>query len=371
MKIICTKENLYKGLLIAGSVASRNLSLPILNNVLLKTETGSLTISSTNLEVGVVTRVRAKVSSEGALTVQGKLFTELVSLLPNEKVELEVNDLNLKVICAGHQTIIHGLAADDFPVIPEIVSKKIATLTSKDLTEALEQVSFAVNLNENRPEISGVLLNVLDNKKIALVATDSYRLAEKIIEILKGELGIGQLIIPLKTVQQVIRVANTNEEVKETNIQIGDNQIMWSVGETVIISRIITAQFPDYKQIIPKKFNTELWLDRNIFLQAVKSASLFTRAGINDVRLHINPGQKTIQISSVNSQLGEDVSVLIANKIVGEINEIVFNYRYLIDGLNAITDKEIKLSLVDTNNPGLLKPATNGEYNYIIMPIRQ
>ncbi|MFA4937067.1 MAG: DNA polymerase III subunit beta [Patescibacteria group bacterium] len=367
----CTKDNLYKGLLITGSIAGRNSALPILNNVLLKTEAGGLTISSTNLEVGVITKIRAKVSAEGSLTVQGKLFTELVSLLPNEKVDLEVNGLNLKVSCAGHQTIIHGLAADDFPVIPEVVSKKTATVVGKDLAEAFEQVAFAVNVNENRPEISGVLLNILDNKKIALVATDSYRLAEKIIDVVKGDLGTGQLIIPLKTVQQVIRVANTNEEIKEINVQISDNQIMWSIGETIIVSRIISAQFPDYKQIIPKKFNTELWLDRNTILQAVKSASLFTRAGINDVRLQVNPGEKTVQISSVNSQLGEDSSTLAVNKVSGEANEIVFNYRYLIDGLNVITDKEIKLSLVDTNNPGLLKPAANGDYNYIIMPIRQ
>ncbi|MFH1112153.1 MAG: DNA polymerase III subunit beta [Patescibacteria group bacterium] len=371
MKISCIKENLYKGLLITGGISSRNTTLPILNNVLLKTDAIGLTVSATNLEVGVITKIRGKVQTNGSLTVQGKLFTELISLLPNEKVDLEVEGVDLKITCAGHQTTIHGLAAEDFPVIPEVVSKKTISVGCKDFAKALEQVAFAANPNENRPEISGVLLDIVETNKIALVATDSYRLAEKIIEITKGGVELGQIIIPLKTIQQVVRVINTNEEAVEMGMQINDNQIMWNIGETLIVSRIITAQFPDYKQIIPKKFNTELWIDRMALLQAVKSASLFTRAGINDVRLQINPSQKNILISAVNSQLGEDTSTLMLNKITGEANEIVFNYRYLLDGLNAVNDKEIKLSIVDTNNPGLLKSANNEDYSYIIMPIRQ
>jgi len=371
MKLSCTKENLYKGLLITGALAGRNVSLPILNNVLLKTTNGGLTISATNLEMGIVTTTRSKVEIAGAITIQGKLFLELVSLLPNERVDLELNNLDLKVNCGGHQSVIHGLAAEDFPVIPEVAVKGSLAVGAADLSEALNQVLFAVNPNESRPEISGVLLTSGGDGKLAVVATDSYRLAEKILTSTKGYLGTGQLIVPQRTVQQLIRVINATEDLAEVEIKMGDNQVLWQVGETKVISRIITAQFPDYQQIIPKKTNTELVIDRAAYLQAVKSASLFSRGGINDVRLAVWAGKKQLQISSANSQVGEDTSAIDCHSVKGGDNEIVFNYRYLLDGLNAIPDKEVLVQIVDNNNPGLMKPVGQNDYQYIIMPIRQ
>lgn len=371
MKLSCTKENLYKGLLIVGSLTNRSASLPILNNVLLKTESGSLTISSTNLEMGIITSVRSRVDTPGSITVQGKLLLELVALLPNERVDLELTSLDLTIKCANHQTVIRGLAAEDFPVIPEVVAKAGLLVGAAELAESLNQVLFAVNPNESRPEISGVLLNIGANKKMAVVATDSYRLAEKVVPILRGELGQAQLIMPLKTVQQLVRIINTNAEVAEVEIKLGENQVRWQVGATRVVSRIITAQFPDYQQIIPKNFHTDLIVERLALLQAVKSASLFTRSGINDVRLQVVAAKKQLLVSSANNQLGEDNSVISLTKVTGEDNAIVFNYRYLLDGLTAIADKEVALAIVDTNNPGLLKPVGADDYYYLIMPIRQ
>ncbi len=368
MKITCTKENLYKGLIVVSNLAGRNTTLPILNNILLKTESGLLTLQSTNLEIGVVTKVRGKVDEEGAITVQGRLFTELVSLLPNDKISLELEGLNLKISCAGHQSVVRGLSADDYPVIPEVVGKKVFNYKNQDLGEALNQVLLAVNTNENRPEISGILM-ILDNKKMTLVGTDSYRLAEKSIDTIKGD-GEGKVIIPPKTAQQLIKVLSNSEGI-DVALGIGDNQIMFSVDETVIVSRLISAQFPDYQQIIPKNFNTTVQMDKNNLLQAVKSAGLFTRSGINDVRFVIDADNKTMAISSANNQVGEDVSVLPLSKVTGQSNEIVFNYHYLLNGLEALASKDIELQVVDTNNPGLLKAVDDNNYIYIIMPIRQ
>lgn len=371
MKLSCTKENLYKGLLITGALTGRNASLPILNNVLLKTTDGTLTISSTNLEMGIITTARSKVENAGAITIQGKLLLELVSLLPDERVDLELNNLDLKISCGGHQSVIHGLPAEDFPVIPEVVTKGGLTVVAEDLAEALNQVLFAVNPNESRPEISGVLLTSQGEGTLAVVATDSYRLAEKILTSSKGNLSNGQLIVPLRTVQQLVRIINATEDITDVEIKMGENQVLWQVGETKIISRIITAQFPDYQQIIPKKTNTEIVVDRAACLQAVKSASLFSRGGINDVRLAVLAEKKQLQISAANSQVGEEVSTIAGNISKGGDNEIVFNFRYLLDGLNAIIDKEVLVQIVDNNNPGLIKPVGQNNYQYIIMPIRQ
>ncbi len=369
MKIICTKENLYKGLQITSQISGRNASLPILNNILLKTKEGILQVCATNLEIGIVTSVRGKVIQDGNITVQGRLFNELVSLLPEDKINLELEDFNLKINCVGHRAVIHGLSADDFPMIPEVIKKPQVFVSSEELSEALEQVVLAINPNENRPEISGVLF-IGSSKKLVLVATDSYRLTEKTITLNKSLGFEWQTIVPLKTAQQLIRILLFYPQT-EISMQLNDNQITWFVDDTIIVSRTITAQFPDYKQIIPSRFVSEAWLDKQIFQQAIKEASLFSRAGINDVRLLIEPDKKTVFISSSSSQIGENSISLSDQKIIGQENQIVFNYHYLIDGLNTIKEKEVYLGIVDSNNPALLKPKEQTDYSYVLMPIRQ
>ncbi len=370
MKISCTKENLYKSLQITSQVGGgRNVSLPILNNILLKTKEGALQICATNLEVGITTTIRGKVIKEGAITIQGRLFNELVALLPDDKIDLELEGFDLKVNCQSHQAVIHGLSADDFPVIPEVTKKPQLIVSSEDLAEALGQVILAVNPNETRPEISGVLF-IGSTKKLTLVATDSYRLAEKIVAVEKNSSMDFQTIIPLKAVQQLIRVLAVYPQV-EVNMQINDNQATWFVEDTIVVSRVVTAQFPDYKQIIPNKFMTEVWLERQILQQAVKEASLFSRAGINDVRLLVEPNKRIVSISSSSSQIGENSISLPSQKISGQENQIIFNYRYIIDGLSVINEKEVYLGIVDANNPAMLRSKEIGDYSYIIMPIRQ
>ena len=182
MKITCTQENLNQGLGFVSHIASKNTSLPILSNVLIKAEKGSLSLTTTNLEMGINCLVRGKIDKDGSYTVSSKLFNDYVSLLPNQKIEIELKDDFLEIKCEDQDTKIKGNSAEEFPLIPQVEKKNPYICKISDLLNALSQVIFAVSVSETRPEISGIYFNFSDNV-LTLTATDSYRLAEKKIKL--------------------------------------------------------------------------------------------------------------------------------------------------------------------------------------------
>lgn len=367
MKLSCLQENLNKGLAIVSHITSKNVNLPILNNVLLKAEKGTLNLSATNLEIGIVARVRGKIEEGGAFTVQAKLLADYINLLPNEKIDLVLKDRVLKAECRNSQTKINGISAEEFPLIPQVEKKNPYIVEIKDFKEALAQVVFATAQDESRPEISGVLFSFKKNE-LRVVATDSYRLAEKIIKLEKSANQDKEIIVPTRTLQELLRILG--EEVGELEIYLAENQILFSYDEVDLVSRIIEGQYPDYQQIIPREFQTQIIANTKELVKVIKTASLFCQAGINDVNLEFSPSQKQLRVSTVNTQLGESTSKLDIG-ISGQENKIVFNYRYLLDGLLNIRSEEVILEMTDSGNPGVLKPKDKKDYLYIIMPIKQ
>ena len=365
MKFSCTQENLNSGIQLVSRVAARGVGLPILSNILLRATQGGLELIATNLEVAVVTTIRGKVEGEGLVTIQGRLLAETIGLLPKDRVDLEVEGTNLTIRCGKSRSVIRGVAADDFPVIPEVQKGTKVSLPAAGFAQALESVLFSINPDEGRPEISGVYVGS-KNDKLVLVGTDSYRLAEYTSK-LNGE-GFEGFILPLRAAQEVARVVGSEPEAT-LELLVADNQALWQLGDTKVVSRLIAGQYPDYEQIIPKSFTTTAKVSKADLTQAVRAASLFVRSGINDVRLKLSEAG-AVQVSSANSQLGENLNEVGA-KVEGQDNEIVFNYRYLLDGLSAIHEDSVELSVVGPNNPGLLKPSGGQNYLYIIMPIRQ
>jgi DNA polymerase-3 subunit beta len=384
MKITCTQENLNQGLSIVSHIASKNASLPILNNVLIQVDNNNIKLSTTNLEMGITCLVRGKIENKGAFTVQSKLITDYVSLLPKEKVNLEVIDEKegstesgiLNITCKNYTTKIKGMSSSDFPLIPQIEKNNPYICKINDLKSAISQTIFAVSLNETRPEIGGVLMSFNQNK-LTLAATDSYRLAEKVVD-LKSKFNIDEqrVIVPARTLQELLRILSSLkdptaiEDIDNIEIYVVENQILFVLGNIELISRLIEGQYPDYKQIIPQNYETEVLITNSEFIKAVKTASLFTRSGIYDINLEIIPNSKELVISSTNSQLGENVSRL-ASKINGKTNNILVNFRYLLDGLQNIDVEEIELKVVDSNSPCAIKPKGKDDYLYIVMPIKQ
>lgn len=368
MKFNCTQENLQRGLSIVNHLAGKNTTLPILNNVLLKAENGILELSTTNLEVGVKCIVRGKVETEGAFTVQARLLSDYVNLLPSETVELQLDDQELKVSCQSYKTKIKGMTAEDFPLIASVDAKGSFQAPVQDFRNALAKVLFSVAIDETRPEISGVFFQ-LKKEGLVLAATDSFRLAEYILPLKETTSKDTNFIVPFRTLQELSRIMSDTDEKEQITVSWTENQVSFEFDGIELISRLIEGQYPDYTQIIPSNFKTEFVVETKACLQLVKSAALFCRAGINDVHFDIDTSKGELKIKSANSQLGENQGV-IQTEASGDTNDIVFNYRYVLDGLQNMNASKVRIKLIDKHNPGLFIPEGEKGYTYIIMPIK-
>ena len=378
MKFICTQENLNKALNIVGRITNKNSTLPILNNVLLKTEKGQLKLSSTNLEIGVNYLVGGKTEENGEITVPTKLFANFVSNLPNGNVEIKLREDVLNIKCNGYKTNIKGLDAKEYPLAPKLEADSIFKIKSADFKKALTQISPAISSSESRIEITGVFMNLseLNKNKIMLVATDSYRLAEKSIDLEKDNINkefknilgnINSVIIPKDTVQELMRSLDESEEMLE--ITISENQILFNFGSASIISRLIEGKYPNYKQIIPDKFELQVIINKNEIIKGIRVASLFSNVSNNSIELKLLAGSKNIEISSETSDLGNNNTKIPAENINKSL-DILYNHKFLMDGFNSLDGDEVFLQLNNETLPTVLTSAVDKGFIYVIMPTR-
>jgi DNA polymerase III subunit beta len=373
MKISILQENFKKALQIVSRIAGKNINLPILNNILLKTLNGNIVLTTTDLELGVVSKVRGKIDKEGSFTIDSKLLLDYITLLPNRKINIEQIDKKIVIQSDNYKTAIKGTDSEDFPLIPKIEKKNSYKIKISDFKKALSQIIFAVSVNETRVELSGVLF-YFKGSKLTLVATDSYRLAEKTIDIQSETNNEKKVIIPSKTLQEVVRILSiVNENELDSGVielYLSENQIMFSVENTEIVSRLIEGQYPDYEQIIPTKHETKIKIEKDEFIRAIKTSSIFSRIGINDINLDFPGGKNKTIISSTSSQSGENI-VELESEVMGIDNGIVVNYKYLLDGINNINSQVVELEVINSNTPCILKPENDDSYIYVVMPIKQ
>ena len=373
MKFSCLQENLKKALITVTPVAGKNTTLPILNNVLIKAKEGGVVLTTTNLEIAVEYNLRGKVEKEGEITTQAKLLLDYIQLLPKEMVNLILNDQVVDIKCQNWQTKIKGITHEDFPLIPAVAVTDAVQLAVGDFREALNQVLFAAATDELRPEISGVYCQ-FKKAQLVMAATDSYRLAEKTVDYKKGPVSDRGVIIPGKTLTEVARMLTDAQANNIITMELAENQILFSFDETRVTSRLIEGQYPDYQQIIPQTFITQIKLPAEELKKAVKSASLFSKTGINDTHWHFSPTDNQTIISAANSLVGEQRAV-VKSEIAGEESDIALNYRYVLDGLNAIKTPELELKVSGSNSPAVFRPVGAKDKSetlvYLVMPIRQ
>ena len=355
-------------------VAGKNVNLPILNNVMIEARGGKIKLTTTNLEIGVSSVVRGKIEDEGVFTVDAKILTDYINLLPNQRVDLSLEGARLVVACDDYKTKINGQSAEDFPLVPSVERTNTCTIKAEEFKKALGQVSFAAAAGETRLELSGVLFSFTD-KELVLAATDSYRLAEKHLKnvVLAGGLANKKFIVPVKTLQEVARILGSTKDSEggdELEIFFGENQILFIYGSTELVSRLIEGSYPDYQQIIPAVNKTKAVVRVEELQRAVKASALFSKTGINDVSMDFPKNKNKMIVSSASGQAGENLAEVGA-KISGEDNFAVLNYRYLLDGLTNIGEPSIVVSMVDGNTPCIVKPELDDSYLYIIMPIKQ
>ncbi len=377
MNLSILKENLKQGLFMVSHLAGKNVNLPILNNIMIDVKKDGVKLVTTNLEIGITNILRGKVDSEGAFTVDSKIFSDYINLLPNKKIDLSIEDGFLNISCENYKTKIKTDGVEDFPLIPEIERNGVNKVSLKEFKKSLSKVAFAVANSESRMELSGVLF-IIENSKLTLAATDSYRLAEKELEmkVVGNDEGLVEkkVIVPSKTIQELLRMLSGVEQAVgdggEVEFYISDNQILFIINGTELISRLIEGQYPDYKQIIPSSGKTTAIVSRTELVRAIKTSALFSKTGINDVNLDFPEGKNQIIISSASGNTGENITQLEA-ECQGVDNSTIVNYQYLLDGLNNIDEDNIKIELIDGNTPCLIKPLNEKGYIYIIMPIKQ
>lgn len=365
MKFACTQENLLHALDVVTPITGKNLSLPILNNVLLKVTTSEIVLVSTNLEIALSTKIRGKVERGGDITINGKIFRDFVALQPNGKIQCELKENDLHVQSTSSKTVVKGVQSDEFPVIPKIDDDHVShEFSMNDLGGALHRVLSAITVNESRPEISGVFMNY-NEKKLFIVGTDSYRLAEYVLPLSDSILS-GSFIVPLKTAHEILRVFAG----KNITLSFSEMQCACSDGDTELVSRLIEGQYPDYKQIIPTEEKTTVSVNRAECLQAVKSASLFCKSGVNDIEISTKKEEKLLVIAAANNQIGENITTIPA-VITGEDTTIVFNYRYVVDALSSLSTEDVLLSFNGPESTGVFKQTDELPLVYLVMPIRQ
>lgn len=368
MKIIILKNKLIEALNLVEHSTGNNPNLPVLKNVFINTKDNKVVMSTTNLEIAVTYSFSGKVIENGETTVPCNLLSSIIKNLTSERVTLELKGKKLNITTDNYNASIQTRATKEFPIIPKISNKTpLLETTTKNFLEALNSVISATQFSEIRPEISGVFLNQ-NNSNLFIVATDSFRLAEKRIDDIekksKDQLGV---IIPIKTTEEVLRILNSKED-SDLKILFDQTQVLFKTNDLEIISRLIDGTFPDYKSIIPKEVKNEVVLNRLEFIQALKLVGTFS-SRINDVKLSIGDGKKHLELSSSNDTLGENL-YKIPTKLKGDRFEIIFNWKFLLDGLKAIKDESIIFGVNSSDKPVVLRGVNDKSLFYVIMPLR-
>ncbi len=372
MKIVISQEKIKQGMSIIERISSKSITLPILNNVLLSAEKNFLSLSATDLELGINWWVLSKVEKEGKITVPSKILSNFVDLLPNDKIEIESKKDNLLISSKNYNTQILGTSPEEFPIIPKISEGEYISISPQSFCTGLSYVSDIAGQSTARPEISGIFISFKE-KEIVMVATDSFRLAEKVLKVKKNNLKKEySLIIPQKTAKEIINIFSSFE--KDLKIYFSSNQIMveGEMTETKhpqaqLISRLIDGEYPNYKEIIPQKSSTTVVLSRLDILNHIKSAGIFSEK-TGEVKIRIDK-KKEVEILSESIELGEHKS-RIEGEVKGENLEISFNYRFLINGLSLLKSSEVIFEFNGDSSPGIIRAVGDDSFTYVVMPIK-
>lgn len=372
MKLSITQENLNRALASVGRIVSNRTSLPVLSNILLTTDGNRLRLSATNLELGINYWIGSKIEQEGSLTVPARLFAEFVSNLPHGNIELESSDTALTIRTPHYESQLNGISADEFPPIPQVESDSVLTLEVTTLREALAQVVVAASLDEARPVLAGVYFYT-EESTLYLVATDSYRLAEKQLELAKAPEKELSVIVPVRTIQELIRLLGEHEG--DVEVYRDENQVMFRTGEIELTSRLIEGQFPNYRQIIPKQIATSFDIDTAEFTRITKVASLFARESAGSLKLEVR-AEGEVRLVSNDSEVGGSTSEAEC-AVSGDDGEVSLNARYLQDALGVVKAPALTFGISGKLSACVVTPFdpkapedTEPDYIHIIMPLR-
>lgn len=372
MNIIILKEKLKKGVDIVEKISHKSLTLPVLQNILFKTEKNFLRLSTTNLESAINWWGLVKTKKQGEICIPTKFLSNFLTFLPNKSIDLKIQNFIMDLTCDNYKTKIKGINPEEFPIIPQLEEGQIIKIDNFVFCQALSQILNIPSSSTARPEISGIYF-VFESNLIKMVATDSFRLAEKKLFFDTKISKKHSLILPQSAAKEIVSVFG--EKQGDLNIRFSPNQIMFEYmmnevehPQIQFISRLISGEYPNYQEIIPKKYKTQVKIQKKEFLNQIKSASLFS-GKINEVKLKISPKNNKVEVFSQSPTLGEYKSFFTGD-ISGDEVSASFNHRFLIDGISEIKKDKLSFELTGEDGPAALKPLGNEDYLYIIMPIK-
>lgn len=366
MRFTCSQKDLLSALLLTNKAVDLNNTLPVLNNVFLKAEGKRLYFITTNLEIAITYWIGTDVKNEGEITIPSKLFTNYVNYLQDDKVDVSAEDGNVVLLKTNDSTTkIKGIPATEFPPIPNIEKEAEFNIQVKDLKEGIRQVVFAAAVNTTRPILSGICFSITKNE-LKMVATDSYRLAEKTLSVKKSS-GDITCIIPAKTIFELNYILDAFKDEDVVDVVVSKNQVLFSAGAVELISRLIEGQFPNYEQIIPKTSKTQIPFEAQALILALKRINIFAKENNNKVILRVKGNE--VVLTTDTTQYGEGEIVLPA-KAKGETNEIALNSQYLLDVLSNIGTAEVTMEIGEKIAPIVVRPKDKKDYTHIIMPLK-
>jgi DNA polymerase-3 subunit beta len=366
MKIECIKEQLEEALGKADKIAGKNSSLPILSGFLLEAEGTSLTVKSTNLDIGLSVTIPVKVSEPGQVAVPAHVTSAFISSLTKDRtITLTTKDQVLEIKTASTKTSIKTLPTEEFPVIPEISQDSAFSMPVRDFIFGIRSVIYAAATGSIKPELSSIAV-IHEDDHLVFAATDSFRLAEKKIRIKKMP-HFKQILIPQKNALEIVKIFDRGEE--ELDISISEHQIALRSGGIYLVSRIIEGVFPDYRQIIPKEKTSTVTLLKQDLMNSLKSSLIFSDS-FNQLTLKLSPGEKSFEIETKNSTVGENIHKVEA-VVEGKDLSINVNHRYFTDCFQSITTDSLTLAFTGPAKPIVIQGVGDTSFLYLVMPMNQ
>ena len=379
MKFKILRDHFSNGLQQVLNVVGSKATMPILSNVLIEAEGDTITLTTTNLDLGISTRIKATVEEEGAITLPVKRLATIVKELPNSDVKVEAGSNNqVKIASGGSLFRIMGIGRDEFPSLPEFSDDRSFTIEQGNLASMIKSVAYAQSSDETRYMLNGVFFSFNEAEagessgKLSLVATDGRRLAKIDQEMEVSEGMSGSLILPAKTVSELSRLLDKGETLK---IAFNDRRVAFQihtkddadgfVGDIHLVSKVVEGNYPNYQQVIPKETHQRIRIERELFLQSIHRAALVTTDKSNQVKIQIS--NNLMELSASSPDFGESHESM-AIEYSGPDLQVAFNPQFIMDPLKALTKDEIFFELKDEVSPGVFK--TLESFLCVIMPVR-
>lgn len=371
MHLRCLQENLSRGLGIVQPAVATRTTLPITQHVLLTTDEGRLKLSATNLEVAISTWVGGDIIEEGAVTIPARLLTEFVNSLDKQTMEVRPLPQGYGIAVSGDrtETNIKGADADEFPPIPKIDDGVATRMSGRALREAIHQVVLAAAVEDSRPVLTGVNVE-LEGDKVTLAAADGFRLAVRHANLLEPVPEKTSVIVPARTLSDIERLLDGDDPV-DIVVTPAKSQAMFRFRNIEVVSQLIQGTFPNYAQLIPQEHTTRAVIPLGALQRATRTASIFAKDGSGIIRLQMTPDAPPgrLTISARAEEVGDNEGQIEA-EIEGSEGKIAFSSRYLNDVLSVVGKEKVALEMTTSSSPGVIRPVEDdGEYVHVVMPM--